>query len=460
MGRCEAKMPGRPEASVIVAAYNRPYVVRFALMSALQSSVTDIEVIVVGDGCNAETEQAVREVSDGRVTFVNLPENSGHQSTPHNEGLKLARGRYVFFLNQDDMYFPDHIERRLAFLEESKADISWGPIILLQKSAGETVRPVPQRDRIILDGVSPHGHYDPRTFIISSSWGVRREIAESVGPWVQPRDTHLSPSQEWLFRAARKGCRLEYHPHPSVFCIHSGVRRYSYLSPESPEHDRAWNWVSGSKDNRIELLSFLASQLATDLAALNAAAGGRNRPVMSRVERVLDRLGVHPDAFQRWRSGLEKGGWVKAHTAFTSMAPMISLNEEVSMAMGYAGAFLGKGWHDPEREGRWTSGRRAEIFFTLPEELAKSGDLRLAFRGHPLEPGAEVTFRASSGSALTKKIGGRDELVLLPVTGSGGLSVSIAVNSAKTPRELGINEDPRVLGYWLSSVKLIKDGGQ
>ena len=453
-------MPGRPEASVIVAAYNRPHVIKFALKSALQSSFTNVEVIVVGDGCNAETEQAVREVSDGRVTFVNLPENSGHQSTPHNAGLKLASGRYVFFLNQDDMYFPDHIERRLAFLEESKADISWGPIILLQKSAGDTVRPVPNRDRIILDGVAPHGIYDPRTFIISSSWGVRREIAESVGPWLQPRETHLSPSQEWLFRAARKGCRIEYHPHPSVFCIHSGVRRYSYLSPESPEHDRAWNWVLGSKDNQIELLSFLASQLATDLAAISAAAAGRKHPVISRLERVLDWLGIHPDAFQRWRSGLKKGGWVKAHTEFTSMAPVLSLNEAVSLAMGYADAFLGTGWHYPEREGRWTSGRRAEMFFTLPEELANGQGLRLAFRGHPLEIGAEVTFRASSGSTLTKKIDGRDELVLLPVAGSGGLSVSISVNSARTPSELGINQDRRVLGYWLSSVKLIKDGGQ
>ena len=142
------------------------------------------------------------------------------------------------------------------------------------------------------------------------------------------------------------------------------------------------------------------------------------------------------------------------------MAPVLSLNEAVSLAMGYADAFLGTGWYYPEREGRWTSGRRAEMFFTLPEELANGQGLRLAFRGHPLEIGAEVTFRASSGSTLTKKIDGRDELVLLPVAGSGGLSVSISVNSARTPSELGINQDRRVLGYWLSSVKLIKDGGQ
>src|SRR4051812_37155949 len=109
-------MSKQPVVSIIVSAYNRPQVVAFAIKSVVASNFEDWELIVVGDGCNAETEEAVRAFPDRRIQFHNLPVNTGHQSAPHNRGVELARGEFVFFLNQDDMYFPDHIFRRVAFI--------------------------------------------------------------------------------------------------------------------------------------------------------------------------------------------------------------------------------------------------------------------------------------------------------------------------------------------------------
>jgi glycosyltransferase involved in cell wall biosynthesis len=81
----------------------------------------------VGDCCTDDTEQVVESVGDPRVTFVNLPVNSGEQAAPNNRGVAMARGRYVAFLNQDDLYFPDHLSRAVEELERSGADIVWVP---------------------------------------------------------------------------------------------------------------------------------------------------------------------------------------------------------------------------------------------------------------------------------------------------------------------------------------------
>ena len=116
-----------------------------------------------------------------RIRFHNLPANTGHQSTPHNTGVERARGEFVFFLNQDDMYFPDHVSKRLAFMRATGADVSWSPILLLQQSGLETGSIHVDKDVLMLDGTVADGRFDPETFVISSCWAVRREICAKVG---------------------------------------------------------------------------------------------------------------------------------------------------------------------------------------------------------------------------------------------------------------------------------------
>src|SRR4029079_4037879 len=100
-------------------------VLRYAIRSVLQSSFTDWELIVVGDGCTDDTEDTVRAFADPRIQFVTLPMNSGGQAAPNNAGLELARGRYIYFLNHDDQFFPDHLGQSVAFMETTQAEVSW-----------------------------------------------------------------------------------------------------------------------------------------------------------------------------------------------------------------------------------------------------------------------------------------------------------------------------------------------
>ncbi len=447
-------MQTRPTVSIIISAYNRPRVVPFAIKSVLASDYEDWELIVIGDGCNAETEDAVRAFADPRIQFQNLPANTGHQSAPHNRGVELARGEFVFFLNQDDMYFADHVSRRVAFMRETGADISWSPILLLQASRLESGSVDVSRDRLMLDGATADGSFDPECFVISSCWAVRREICDAVGPWLPPDKTRLSPSQEWLHRAGRQGRNMAYHPYVSVLCIHSGVRRYSYVNPDSPEHERAWSWLAGGARERLELMHCVAVQQASERVRLRKELARRERPLPAFAERALAKVGVHPHAVQRFFEGLGKGEWVGKHTHFTSRPPQLPVGTKTSLGKSAADAYLGRGWHMGEGQVRWTSGSTAEIFFSIPEREGEAERYVLEIFGHPLRDDDTVTFRINDGAPVAATMSITDQSISIDLTEADAYRLRISVEQPTSPLKLGRSMDRRVLGYCLNWLRL------
>ncbi|HEX2476041.1 MAG TPA: glycosyltransferase family 2 protein [Lacipirellulaceae bacterium] len=448
-------MYANPTVSIIISAYNRPRVIAFAIKSVLASDFEDWETIVVGDGCNAETEEAVRAFTDARIRFHNLPSNTGHQSAPHNKGVELARGEFVLFLNQDDMYFPDHISKRVAFMRATGADLSWSPILLLQHCGLEKGPVDVEKDVLTLDGAVADGRFNPRSFIISSCWAVRRETCHEVGPWLLPNKTRLSPSQEWLYRAHIQGRRMEYHRHVSVICIHSGARRSSYLSARSFEHERAWSWLIAGPIERLNLMHCVAVHEASDLVLTRALLAGRVHPRRTLVENVLHKLGVHPHSTQRYFEGLAKGEWVGGHMRFTSSKPPeLPLKGHLPAGSGAAEDFLGRGWHSGEDHGRWTAAEIAEIFFTAPAQADDTGKLVLEVCGHTLRAGDKVTFTLNGGAPITKAIGGADEVTAIALPGPGTFHLTIGIEKPASPQSLGLSGDRRVVGYWLSWLRI------
>lgn len=138
---------------MIVATYNRSRVLSQAIASVRRQTMTDWELIVVGDHCTDDSADIVASFHDPRITFVNLPVNAGEQSGPNNEGLRRARGRFIAYLNHDDMFFPDHLERAVAWLEREAADFVWSPVLLVEPTSSEDQEA--GRWKIRLIGVPP-----------------------------------------------------------------------------------------------------------------------------------------------------------------------------------------------------------------------------------------------------------------------------------------------------------------
>jgi len=452
-------MSSPPIASIIVATYNRPSVLRHAIRSVLQSSFTDWELIVVGDGCTDDTEDTVRAFADPRIQFVNLPANSGGQSAPNNAGLKLARGRYIYFLNHDDQFFPGHLGQSVAFMEATQAEVSWSPVFVLERSDLESGPLAPGRDVVRLDGAALHGRLDSRSFMIASSWAVARDVFDHVGPWRAESRTRLSPSQEWLFRAYRRPCRFAYNPHVSVLCIHAGERRHSYIVPRSPEHERASTWIAAGEPARTALLECAAVEQAGRLLkfhwdARHPQPGSARDRVRAWTVEGLRRVGVHPVAVERLLTGQRKGDWIAGIRRLTGEAPELPVGETLHAGAPLAEPFFGRGWHPAEIDGRWTRAGAADILFGVTADAGRACVLELC--GQCLRVPDQVSFALNGRPLLTTTIDRADTVTRLPVSGRGNFWLSITAQSPAAPRDLLGVDDPRMLGFKLSWLRLVE----
>jgi glycosyltransferase involved in cell wall biosynthesis len=248
-----------PAVSVIMATYNRSDLLVHAIKTVQLQLFTEWELIVVGDACTDDTAEVMAQQQDPRIRFVNLERNSGEQSEPNNHGLSLARGAYIAFLNQDDLWFPDHLGRLVVHLEQTGADLVWSPYFSMLNLPPQSAQPWLAR----LDAV-PHGQgFQPSLFVVASAWLFRRSLIEKVGPWRSSREFAVPPSQEWLFRAHLRGVLMSFQPLPTLLVVFSGARPLSYRNRVSNEHRYYLEQLASSDAFRHALLA----QAAVDAAS-------------------------------------------------------------------------------------------------------------------------------------------------------------------------------------------------
>ena len=127
-----------PLVSFVVPTYTRFESLRdVSLPSILAQTYANIEVIVAGDGSPAETERVVAELGDPRVRFHNrtvrgpYPDDQKVRwymigTPPYNDGVSLARGRWIAGLGDDDTVRPEHTELLLAAAQEHGYEHCYG----------------------------------------------------------------------------------------------------------------------------------------------------------------------------------------------------------------------------------------------------------------------------------------------------------------------------------------------
>jgi GT2 family glycosyltransferase len=97
-----------PLFSVVIPAYNAAATVRSAVASALAQTRPELEVVIVDDGSTDDTGEVVARIDDPRVRLHSQP-NRG-LSAARNAGIRVARGKYIAFLDSDDLWLPSFLE--------------------------------------------------------------------------------------------------------------------------------------------------------------------------------------------------------------------------------------------------------------------------------------------------------------------------------------------------------------
>jgi len=305
-------LPGQPSSSprteplvsVVIATHNRPAALREAVRSVLGQTIPDWEIIVVGDACRSDTAAAVATFGDTRISYIDLPVNFGEQSGPNNIGFARARGRFVAILNHDDIWFPDHLAATTGWAEATSADV----VI----ARGAVVRPKPDaggETRTAIFGAGKGGFYDPViTAGFASAQVMRRAALERLGGWRPASRCFCESSQDWLFRAWRKGATIATLPHLTVLKLHSGERRGSYVHDDAQEQKDLLDAMVAPDALRVKILD-------------GAAEPDRLRSLTYLRRRFLAALGIHPRA-RTFRRGYARGGFLDMLREVRGLSPM------------------------------------------------------------------------------------------------------------------------------------------
>jgi hypothetical protein len=127
-----------PLVSIVIPTFDRPDMLRTrSLPSALAQTHANIEIVVVGDGSAPDVGEAIAELGEDRIRYVNLTVHGPYTGPPErawlaagtpgfNCAIAEARGRWVAPLADDDTFTADHVERLLAAARERRLELVYG----------------------------------------------------------------------------------------------------------------------------------------------------------------------------------------------------------------------------------------------------------------------------------------------------------------------------------------------
>lgn len=109
--------------SIIVPVYNAGAYIRETISMVAAQTYGNWELLLVDDGSEDDSREKIRESmesGDARIRLIEKQQNEG-AARARNTGIEASKGRYVAFLDADDLWMPDKLEKELAFMKEKQA---------------------------------------------------------------------------------------------------------------------------------------------------------------------------------------------------------------------------------------------------------------------------------------------------------------------------------------------------
>lgn len=234
--------------SVVIPTHNRADLLPRAIKSVQAQTWTDLEIVVVSDGSEDDTKSVVEALAkdDARIKFIEyFPAKGGNVA--RNTGIENASGEYVAFLDDDDEFMPDKLEKQLAVMEsDPEIGLVYTSVRVIYVNEGVEYSSVPKREgdlsgAILLDNIIGS----------TSTVMARKELLLQAGEF----DVQLRALQDFdLWIRMCQLCKVG-------FVAEEMIRYYNYTGTKQ---------VSALTDKYIEAFAYINNKYKDKLDALPA----------------------------------------------------------------------------------------------------------------------------------------------------------------------------------------------
>ena len=198
-----AEESAAPMFSIVLTTYNRPTLLADALASIDRQTLRDFEVILVND--HGESVAHLLSGYGFPIAYLLQARNRG-PAAARNAGHRLARGRYLVYLDDDDLFLPEHLHTLANALQEHPAEVVYSDaIVVIEKLEGTTRMALSEEKRY------PHDTYSRDrlcvdNYIPINTFAWPRAFAMEVGGF----DEHLPALEDWDF-LLRLAAKVSFH---------------------------------------------------------------------------------------------------------------------------------------------------------------------------------------------------------------------------------------------------------
>ena len=135
--------------SIITPAYNAEQFLPETIASVLNQTYADWEMIIVNDCSTDRTEQVIQsfQEQDSRIRYLKMPKNSG-PAAARDYALQHAKGRFLAFLDSDDLWLPEKLEQQISFMVNNDLGFSYTSYRRMSMDGSKLSRPMDLTGRV------------------------------------------------------------------------------------------------------------------------------------------------------------------------------------------------------------------------------------------------------------------------------------------------------------------------
>lgn len=180
-----------PFFSVVVPTYNRAAFIPSLIRSLTSQTFRSLEVIVVDDGSTDDTREVVLSLSQGDPRIIYLHQDNSERGAARNNGISHSTGKWISFLDSDDVYMTNHFQVLFDYISENLADGIIAFNYLIQHASGDLVPGI--------TNISP-GIVDPSILLRGNPFACNFAIENSSRAFkLFQVDKSLVTMEDWIF---------------------------------------------------------------------------------------------------------------------------------------------------------------------------------------------------------------------------------------------------------------------